>query len=102
MNIQPTRRTFLRATAAAAATFGMIGEGNSVKEKFELIKSIGFEGVEVDAPGGIDKAEAIQASKDTGIVIHGCIDATHWKTRMSDPDAAVREQALQTLLAALQ
>jgi hexulose-6-phosphate isomerase len=125
MNIQPTRRSFLRATAAAstlltalpslasesaakppiklrkAVKYGMIGEGNSVKEKFELIKSIGFEGVEVDAPGGIDKAEAIQACKDTGIVIHGCIDATHWKVRLSDPDAAVREKGQQTLLGAL-
>jgi hexulose-6-phosphate isomerase len=126
MNIQPTRRTFLRATAAASALgvvplaafaeetaapkkrfrkavkFGMIREGKSIKEKFELIKSLGFEGVEVDAPGGIDKQEAVEASKATGIVIHGVLDATHWQVRMSDPDPAVREKALQTLLAALE
>src|SRR6476659_1423513 len=121
MNIQPTRRTFIRAAtavasvgAAAAATlgvspfalaeekttpskkrfrkavkYGMIGEGKTVKEKFELIKSLGYEGVEVDAPGGVDKQEAIEACKETGIVIHGCIDATHWKVRLSDPDPAV-------------
>src|SRR5689334_3131930 len=124
MNIQPTRRTFLRATAAAstvltalpslaaestkppiklrkAVKYGMIGEGKTIKDKFELIKSLGFEGVEVDAPGGIDKQEAMEACKSTGIVIHGCIDATHWKDRLSDPDPAVREKGLQTLLAAL-
>jgi hexulose-6-phosphate isomerase len=133
MNIQPTRRTFLRATAVASAgatalstfgvsplaalaeekttlakkrfrkavKFGMIGEGKTVKEKFELIKSLGYEGVEVDAPGGVDKQEAMEACKETGIVIHGVIDATHWKVRLSDPDPAVREKGLQTLLAAL-
>lgn len=133
MNIQPTRRTFLRATAVATAAastiglstsplvalaaeektpsatkrfrkavkFGMIGEGKTIKEKFELIKSIGFEGVEVDAPGGVDKQEAMEASKATGIVVHGVIDANHWKERLSDPDPAIREKALQTLLAAL-
>jgi hexulose-6-phosphate isomerase len=134
MNTQPTRRTFLRATAVATAAtsafgvasqssllaapaedktppakkrfrkavkYGMIGEGKTVQEKFELIKSLGFEGVEVDAPGGIDKQEAMEAAKATGIVIHGVIDATHWKVRLSDPDAAVREKGLQTLLAAI-
>jgi hexulose-6-phosphate isomerase len=136
MNIQPTRRTLLRATAAAATVaatvatastlgispvaalaedapaqskkrfrkavkYGMIGEGKTIKEKFELIKSLGYEGVEVDAPGGVDKQEAMEACKATGIVIHGCIDATHWKVRLSDPDAAVREKGLQTLLGAL-
>src|SRR4051812_5594337 len=114
MNIQPTRRTFLRATAAASALavpsmravgndasapkkrfrkavkFGMIGEGKTITEKFELIKSLGFEGVEVNAPGGVDKQEAVEACKATGIVIHGVLDATHWQVRMSDPDPAVR------------
>ena len=124
MNIQPTRRTFLRAAAAASALarvplralgnenstpkkrfrkavkFGMIGQGKTIKDKFELIKSLGFEGVEVDAPGGVDKQEAVDACKDTGIVIHGVLDATHWQVRMSDPDPVIREKALQTLLAA--
>src|SRR5215212_2230784 len=129
MSNQPTRRTFLRASAAASALggvasfqalaaaadespapkkrfrkavkYGMIGEGKTIKEKFELIKSLGFEGVEVNAPGGVDKQEALDASKATGIEIHGVLDAVHWKTRLSDPDAAVREEGLKVLLAAL-
>ena len=124
MSIQPTRRTFLRTTSTAAAVamalpaigfaekpaekkfrkavkFGMIGEGKTILEKFELIKSLGFEGVEIDAPGGADKQEALAASKKTGIVIHGVIDNVHWNTRLSDPDAAVREKGLQALLTAL-
>lgn len=84
-----------------AVKFGMIGEGKTVKEKFELLKSIGFEGVEVDSPGGPDKQETLDASKATGIVVHGVIDSVHWGTRLSDPDAAVREKGLQAYLAAL-
>ena len=129
MTIRPTRRAFLHSTAAAATgalvvgglspafgadapakparkfrkavKYGMIGEGKTIREKFELIKSLGFEGVEVNSPGGLDRQEALDASKSTGIVIHGVIDDIHWKTRLSDPDEAVREKGLQALLAAL-
>ena len=125
MNRRPSRRTFLQSsTAIAIATaacesgfslaaeakppkfrkavkYGMIGEGKSIREKFDLIKSLGFEGVEVDAPGGLDKQEALTAANGAGIQIHGVIDAVHWQTRLSDPDAAVRERGLQALLGAL-
>lgn len=124
MNLRPNRRAFLKTTSAlvfAGATsavlfaeesashhrfrkavkYGMIGEGKTIREKFDLIKSLGFEGVEVDGPGGIDKQEARDASKASGIQIHGVIDAIHWKTRLSDPDAAVREKGLQALIGAL-
>jgi L-ribulose-5-phosphate 3-epimerase len=124
MNIHPSRRSFLRSTAGSGAAllalpalaenakpatkkfrkalkYGMIGEGKTVKEKFELIKSIGFEGVEIHSPGGVDKQEALDASKSTGVQIHGVLGAVHWKTRLSDPDPAVREEGLKALLAAL-
>jgi L-ribulose-5-phosphate 3-epimerase len=128
MSRPPSRRTFLRNSTAIAATaayvvaangvvaraaehkprkfrkavkYGMIGEGKTIREKFDLVKSIGFEGVEINAPGGADKQEALAASKASGIAIHGVIDAVHWQTRLSDSDAAVREKGLQALLAAL-
>lgn len=88
-------------TFRKAVKYGMIGEGNTVREKFDLIRSIGFEGVELDAPGGVDKQEALDAASGSGIVIHGVIDSVHWQTRLSDPDAAVREKGLAALLAAL-
>ncbi len=84
-----------------ALKFGMIREGGTIKEKFNLIKGLGFAGVEVDAPGGVDKQEALDASKATGIVIHGVVDSVHWGTRLSDPDPAVRDKGLQALMAAL-
>jgi L-ribulose-5-phosphate 3-epimerase len=84
-----------------AVKYRMINEGKTIREKFELIKSIGFEGVEVTAPGEVDKQEALEASKSTGIEIHGVINAGHWQTRLSDPDPAVRDKGLQGLLGAL-
>lgn len=126
MNRRSTRRSFLQTSALFAGAayvagtsdalaeskprprfrkavkYGMIGEGKTIEDKFALIKSLGFEGVEVDAPGGIDKQQALAAMKATGIQIHGVIDSVHWQTRLSDPDAAVREKGLQALLGALE
>lgn len=118
------RRHFLKTTAAAAAAtvpflgsagqaadnkpklrkavkFGMIKEGKSIQEKFELIKSLGFEGVELNSPSNIDRQEALSARDATGIVIHGVIDSIHWNVRLSDPDAAVRAKGVEALRTAL-
>ena len=122
----PDRRTFLAAASwgAAAAALGMPSAafaasgkspklrmavkysmvrlpGASVREKFELVKKIGFEGLEIQAPGEVDLDEAVAASKATGIKIHGVIDSQHWKTRLSDPDAKVRAEAVEILKGAI-
>ena len=39
-----------------AVKYGMIGEGKTPLEKLELVKSLGFEGVEIDSPSNIDLA----------------------------------------------
>jgi hexulose-6-phosphate isomerase len=124
-----SRRDFLLAAAAVAAMTGVVGGIDPspllaaepskgprlkkavkydmikikapIKEKFELIKSLGFQGVEVDSPSNIDKQEAKKASDDTGIKIHGVIDSIHWNVRLSDPDPAVRAKGLEALNGAL-
>jgi hexulose-6-phosphate isomerase len=81
-----------------AVKYGMIKVPDaSPQEKLELVKKIGFEGVEINAPGDLDLQEIVAASAATGIKIHGVIDSTHWKVRMSDPDEAVRAQAIADL-----
>jgi len=80
---------------------GMIKEGETLAEKFAVAKSAGFEGVELNAPG-VDVDEARSAADSAGILIDGTVCAGHWQVRHSDPDAAVREEALETLLAALE
>ena len=80
---------------------GMADFGANLEEKFRILKEIGYDGVELDSPGVQDKAEALAASKSTGLPIHGVVDSVHWKTRLSDPSAEVREQGLQGLLTAI-
>ena len=119
-----TRRTFLRTTLAGAlggavastagfaslkthtlkkaVKYGMIKvPGASIEDKFALVKSLGFEGVEFDSPSNIDRQEAIRARDKTGIAIHGVIDSVHWKTRLSDPDPAVRAAGVEALRTAI-
>jgi len=73
----------------------------TVQEKLELVKRIGFEGVEIQAPGEVDLKELVAASEKTGVKVHGVIVATHWKVRHSDPDEAVRAQAVADLKEAI-
>jgi hexulose-6-phosphate isomerase len=123
MHSQPTRRRFIQGAIAAtlaapilanaakaektapkfkkAVKFAMIQTKGSIKEKFELIKSIGFLGCEFDSPGDFDRDEAVKAQEETGIKIHGVIDSVHWKERLSDPDAAVRAKGVEALKTAI-
>jgi L-ribulose-5-phosphate 3-epimerase len=75
--------------------------GSSIDEKFDIIKSVGFEGVEINSPSDIDRQAAVKASERTGVKIHGTIDSVHWKDTLSDPDPAVRERGLEGLKTAL-
>jgi hexulose-6-phosphate isomerase len=114
------RRTFLSASASTllagnlladgaarpklkfAVKYGMIGPGKTALEKFELIKKIGFAGVEIDSPSGLNLKEANEAQKATGIKIHGVIDSVHWRDTLSSPDEKVREKGLKALLGAIE
>jgi hexulose-6-phosphate isomerase len=85
-----------------AVKFGMIKlDGGSVEDKFTLIKELGFQGVEMDSPGGAPIEESVAAAKKTGIQIHGVVDSIHWNVRLSDPDPAVREKGLEGLKTAI-
>jgi L-ribulose-5-phosphate 3-epimerase len=85
-----------------AVKYGMIKIDGSIEEKFNLIKSLGFLGVEVDSPSNIDKDEAVKARDKTGIAIHGVIDSVHWKDTLSHPDEKVRAKGLAALKGALE
>ncbi len=116
------RRTFLHSTLATTAAlaagvapaadekkpklkkavkFDMIQIRGSIEDKLELVKSLGFQGVEMNSPSNIDKDEAVKARDKTGIVIHGVIDSIHWKDTLSDPDEKVRARGLAGLETAL-
>jgi hexulose-6-phosphate isomerase len=117
------RRSFLQTTAASVAAlttvpawaasvgkpqlkkavkFDMIGINADIETKFNLIKSLGFQGVEMNSPSNIHKEEAVKARDKTGIVIHGVIDSIHWNLPLSDPNPDVRAKGLEGLKTALQ
>lgn len=114
------RRTFLTTTAGAvlagsasagpagkpkikkAVKYAMVGPGKTVREKFDLLKKLGFDGVEIDSPSGLNLAEANEAQKATGVKIHGVVDSVHWRDTLSHPDEAVRARGLKALLGAIQ
>ena len=81
--------------------FGMFGEKISTVDKFNVLKEIGYDGVELNSPGGVNKDEALSASKETGFPIHGVVDSIHWGTRLSSPDKATRAKGLQGLKTAI-
>lgn len=85
-----------------AVKYDMIRLDGSIEKKLELVKSLGFLGVEMNSPSNIDKDEAVKARDKTGVAIHGVIDSIHWKDTLSDPDEKVRAKGLAALKVALE
>ena len=85
-----------------AVKYGMIRHEGLIEDKFNLIKKLGLQGVEVDSPSGLNKEEAKAAAKKTGIVIHGVIDSVHWRDTLSSSDADVRAKGLAALNGAIE
>lgn len=81
--------------------WGMVGIKGTVLEKFQLQKELGFDGVELDSPSSMNFQEAVEASRKTGLPIHGAVDSVHWKDRLSSPDEAIRTKGLAALQQAI-
>ena len=118
MNHDLTRRAFLATSALGVAAtmvgassgpvrlkkavkYSMVGAGATPKEKLDLVKACGFEGVEIDSPSNINLDALVAASQETGIKVHGVIDSIHWQTRFSDPKPETRDKAHEALKGAL-
>ncbi len=81
--------------------FGMIKEDLSLLEKFQLVKDLGFHGVELDSPHDLNENEILEAKKQSGLEIPGLVNSLHWKKPLSDPDPLVREACTESMIAAL-
>jgi hexulose-6-phosphate isomerase len=84
-----------------AVKYEMIAGDMSVLDKFQLLRSLGFDGVEMMSPANYDRDEVLAARDRSGIVIHGVVNSEHWRSPLSDPDPAVRARGRQTLEQAL-
>ena len=90
-----TRRPFKKAVM-----WDMI-KGGSVLERFRMLKEAGFDGVEMNSPGGPPNEEIKAAAAETGMLVEGEVDSIHWKITLSHPNADVRAQGVKGLEQAL-
>ncbi|MBN2315956.1 MAG: sugar phosphate isomerase/epimerase [Sedimentisphaerales bacterium] len=81
--------------------FGMIKGNMSILDKFKLVQDIGYDGVELNSPGGENKPECLEASQKTGLPIHGVVDSRHWSVRATESDPKRREECLNDLIIAI-
>ena len=91
-----------RVTIKKAVKFGMVQEDLSILEKFKLLKSLGFDGVEMDSPSTLDRDEVLRARDETGLPIHGVVDSVHWQKTLSDNSPAVRAEGVYGLATAIE
>jgi L-ribulose-5-phosphate 3-epimerase len=103
------RVSFLRAADAPGKKrplkkgvhLDMIQINGTLKEKLQLIKDLGFDGIEVNSPSNLDKKELRQACDEVGVGVGSVMDSVHWKDTLSDPDPAVRARGVTGLKTAL-
>lgn len=76
-----------------AVKWGMISYGETVLEKFELCRELGYDGMELEAPSRHDAAPVREASLATDMPVHGTVDHKHWQVRLSSPDEATGVEA---------
>jgi len=82
-----------------AVKYGMVRGKMSVLEKFQLLKRIGFEGVDINTR--LDHRTVQNARDKSGLVVHGVVGYDHWGKPLSDPDPNIRAAGLASLKGAL-
>jgi hexulose-6-phosphate isomerase len=109
------RRAFLETAAAASALaalrprpaaaaggirkavlLSMLPKELAFRERFQLARDVGFEGIEIGTVTDAAEAEAIKdASSKTGLVIHSVMNSEHWRSPLSSADPAVVAKSVQ-------
>ena len=127
-----TRREFVKAAAAGAATlslasgiasarpdpgaaagagatsirkavkYGMVHGDAPMLEKFRLLARLGYDGVELDSPNGFDRDEVLEARDRSGLPIHGVVDSVHWNRPLSHAEESVRDEGRRALETAIE
>ncbi|MGE4619509.1 MAG: sugar phosphate isomerase/epimerase family protein [Planctomycetota bacterium] len=80
---------------------GMVQAGDSLLEKFKILKELGYDGVELDSPSGLDWREVLRAKAETGLEIPGVVCSTHWGKPLSATDEKVRREGVEGVETAL-
>ncbi len=97
----PARRRGPGARLKKSLKYGMVQVEGSLEEKFRLLRVVGFDGVELDSPSGLDLEEVLAAKRASGLEIPGVVDSVHWSATLGDPDPGVRAKGRAALETAL-
>ncbi len=81
-----------------AVKYHMIDEEMSVVEKFQMLKELGYDGVEIRSPNDLSEQQVLDAMDETGLPVHGLVAG--WKN-LGDPDPKRRAESVQEIEAAL-
>ncbi|GMV26036.1 MAG: hypothetical protein AMXMBFR58_20670 [Phycisphaerae bacterium] len=93
----PVKNSTGKRTLRKAVMIGMVGDGGTLIEKFQILRDCGFEGVEMDCPSPTPVADVIAAQEKTGLKVHGFVDSVHWKWHLNSPAAEVRQKGREAL-----
>src|SRR5207302_4854075 len=77
-----------------AVKINMVKAGEKLLDKFQLLKELSFDGIELDSPSGVTVEEARRCIAETGVAVPGVVDSVHWQQRLSDPSEEVRAKGL--------
>jgi hexulose-6-phosphate isomerase len=86
-----------KRTLRKAVMFGMVGEGSTVMDKFQILRDCGFEGAELDSPSELNPDEVLAAQEKTGLVVHGLVDSVHWQKTLTSADPGTRAEGFKAL-----
>lgn len=86
------KKAYMLSTFPSGDTFSML-------EKFQMLKTAGFHGVE--PPSGLNRAEILEAKDETGLEIPSVVVSTHWESPLSSPVESIRKAGLEGLENAL-
>lgn len=75
--------------------FDMVKENLSILDKFKMLKDLGFDGVEIEAPSPLPMKEILEARDKTGLMIPGVVCGATWKAQLSHADPAVRAEGVR-------
>lgn len=99
--------TAMGRTAAApgikkGVCIGVLPDGMTVHEKFEVAKRAGFEGIEPNTLNSADEVRQYkEAAEKTGVKITSIMNSDHWKYPLTDDDPEVVRKCVEGIKTSL-
>ena len=82
--------------------YDMIKEDLSLTDKFKLVKDLGFDGVELNAPIDMKISDVLAAKAKSGIELPTVMNKDIWTYPLTDPDPQVRKRCIDSIAQSLQ